>query len=220
MPAARRITAKTKIYQLKIQLRTVRPPVWRRVLVPADITLGELHDVLQIAMGWTNSHLHEFEVDGARYGVPDPDWGMEEVLHESRVKLAQVAAEGTRLRYGYDFGDGWEHEVTVEKVLSPEAGTRYPRCVAGRRACPPEDVGGPGGYEDFLAALNDPSHDQHEHFRHWIGGSFDPADFDLAAVDNELVDIAWLSAPARRSTASTTSSTTPAPPAAARRARQ
>jgi pRiA4b ORF-3-like protein len=134
--AARRITARTRIFQLKVQLREVRPPVWRRVLVPGEMGLAELHEVVQVAMGWTDSQLHESEIGGARYGVPDPDWGLQDVADESRVKLSQVAGEGSRLRYAYDFGDGWQHDVIVEKVLSRQPGLRYPCCVAGRRSVP------------------------------------------------------------------------------------
>ena len=194
MAATHRITAKTKIYQLKIQLREIDPPVWRRVLVPGEVTLDELHDVIQIAMGWTDSHLHEFEVDGVRYGVSHPDWG-DDVADESRVKLFRIAGGGSRLLYTYDFGDDWEHDVTVEQVLVPEPATRYPCCVAGERACPPEDVGGPWGYADFLEAVTDPSHDEHEQWIEWIGGGFDPDHVDLAAVDKVLDYLAW--APAR-----------------------
>ncbi len=194
---ARRVGAKTRIFQLKVQLREVRPPVWRRVLVPGEMDLAELHAVLQTAMGWSNSHLHEFEVAGDRYGVPDPDWG-DGVADESKVRVFRVASEGSRLGYLYDFGDGWEHDVTVEKVLDPQPGLRYPRCVAGRRACPPEDVGGPPGYQEFLAALGDPDHDEHEHWTEWTGGGFDPAAFDLDATDQALAEVAWVDSPGPR----------------------
>ncbi len=198
MSFVRRMTAKTRIFQLKIGLREVRPPVWRRVLVPGEVTLGDLHEVVQVALGWTDSHLHEFEVDGVRYGVPDPEWGSDEVGDESRVKLFRVAREGARLRYAYDFGDGWQHDVTVEKVLVPQPGTRYPRCIAGRRACPPEDVGGPWGYQEVLAAVADPGHDEHERWVEWVGGRFDPDEFDVEVVDKALDMLAWAEAPVRR----------------------
>lgn len=115
------------------------------MLVPGEIDLGELHDVIQTAFGWTNSNLHQFEIGTARYGTLDPDSGMDDVADESRAKLFRLAEEGSRLSYTYDFGDNWDHHVTVEKVLDAQAGTRYPNCSAGRRACPPEDVGGPWG---------------------------------------------------------------------------
>jgi hypothetical protein len=197
MPAARRMTAKTRIYQLKVQLREVRPPVWRRVLVPGEMDLAELHEVVQAAMGWTNSHLHEFEAEDARYGVPDPDWDLDEVANESGVRLSRIAGEGSRLRYAYDFGDGWQHDVIVEKVLPRQPGLRYPCCAAGRRACPPEDVGGPWGYEDFLAAVGDAGHDEHEQWVEWAGGGFDPAEFNLPAVNKALEAFAWADSPLR-----------------------
>jgi hypothetical protein len=197
MAAVRRVTAKTRIFQLKVVLRGVRPPVWRRILVPGEMDLAELHEVVQAAMGWTNSHLHEFETEGARYGVPDPDWGLDEVADESGVRLSRVAGEGSRLRYAYDFGDGWLHDVIVEKVLSRQPGLRYPYCVAGRRACPPEDVGGPWGYQDFVLAVGDPDHDEHEQWLEWAGDRFDPAEFDLAAVNKALEAFAWTDSPLR-----------------------
>lgn len=186
MAAARRTTAKTRIFQLKIQLADIRPPVWRRVLVPGEIGLGELHEVIQAAFGWTNTHLHEFEIGGGRYGTPDPDWGNDEVHNESRAKLFRLVGEGDRLNYTYDFGDDWEHRITVEKIVPPQDGTHYPACTAGRRACPPEDVGGPWGYAEFLEALGDRDHEEHESWTEWIGGSFDPDEFDLAAADAAL----------------------------------
>jgi hypothetical protein len=197
MGAARRVTAKTRIFHLKIQLATIRPPVWRRVLVPGEIDLGELHEVIQTTFGWTNSHLHQFEIGETRYGTPDPDWGLNDVEDESRAKLFRLAGEGSRLSYTYDFGDSWEHLVTVEKVLDPQTGMRYPSCIAGRRACPPEDVGGPWGYGDFLEALADPNHDDREHWTEWIDGSFDPDRFDLAVTDAALEAFAWTTTPIR-----------------------
>jgi len=191
MAATRRVTAKTPIFQLKVQLREVRPPVWRRLLVSSAMDLAELHEVVQTAMGWTDSHLHEFEAEGARYGVPDPEWDLDDVADEFGVRLSRIAGEGSRLRYTYDFGDGWEHDLIVEKVLNRQPGMRYPCCVAGRRACPPEDVGGPWGYRDFLLALSDPSHDEHEQWLEWVGGEFDSSAFDMTAVNKALEALAW-----------------------------
>jgi hypothetical protein len=154
-----RVTAKTKIFEIKIELREVRPPVVRRVQVPGEITLAGLHQVVQVAMGWTDSHLHEFDVDGARYGLPDPEWDAGEVADEAQAKLFRLVGQGGRVDYVYDFGDGWTHRLTVEKVLAAEPGVSYPRCVSGRRACPPEDVGGPWGYDGFLERLPPPQRD-------------------------------------------------------------
>ena len=197
MAAAGGVTAEARIFRLKVRLREVRPLVWRRVLVPGEMDLAELHEVVQAAMGRTNSHLHEFEAEGARYGIPDPGWGLDEVADESGVRLSQVAGEGSRLLYAYDFGDGWLHDVTVEKVLNRQPGLRYPCCVTGRRACPPEDVGGSWGYQDFLAAVGDPGHAEHGQWMEWAGGGVDPAEFDLAAVSKALEAFAWADSPPR-----------------------
>lgn len=186
-----RVTAMTKIFEIKIELREVRPAVVRRVQVPGEITLAGLHQVVQVAMGWTGSHLHEFDVDGARYGLPDPDWDAGEVADEARVKLSCLVGQGDRMDYVYDFGDGWTHRLTVEKVLAAEPGVSYPRCVSGRRACPPEDVGGPWGYAGFLEAMADPAHPEHAEYREWVGGPFDPAAIDLDEVNEELAELAW-----------------------------
>lgn len=176
----------SQIYQLKITLRGSRPPIWRRVLAPGDITLAKLHAVVQAAMGWYDSHLHEFTVDGMSYGVPHPDYGGE-VKSERRVKLSEVAtAPKAKLRYVYDFGDDWDHEILVEKILPPEPGVQYPVCIAGRRACPPEDCGGVWGYANFLAAIQDPAHPEHDDMLEWIGGSFDSEAFDLEAINQAL----------------------------------
>lgn len=190
--ASRRVTAKTKIFELSVVLQNVRPPVRRRVQVPGEITLAELHQVLQLAMGWTDSHLHEFDVAGTRYGSQDPDFGLDEVADETKVKLFRLVGEGDQLEYVYDFGDGWAHTVTVEKVLAIEAGVRYPRCVSGRRACPPEDVGGPWGYGEFLGAIADPEHAEHAEFLDWVGGGFDPEAFHTAEADEAFDLIAWV----------------------------
>ena len=176
----------SQVYQIKITLRGSKPPVWRRVLVPADMTLARLHHVIQAAMGWGDYHLHEFQFGETHYGVPDPDDSYE-VKSERRVKLNQVAPEPkAKLLYTYDFGDDWEHEVLVEKVLPREPGVWYPVCTAGRRACPPEDCGGVWGYARFLEAIRDPDHPQHGELTEWIGGSFEPEAFDLAEVNHAL----------------------------------
>ena len=168
-----------QIFQLKVSLADVTPPVWRRVLVPGGYTLDRLHRVIQHAMGWQDCHLHSFDIDGVQYAQPDPD-GELSPCDELDARLDAVAAKGSRFLYTYDFGDWWEHEVTVEDVLVAEPDERYPVCVDGERACPPEDVGGAFGYRAFLAALADPEHPDHGPMRVWVGGAFDPADFDPA----------------------------------------
>jgi Plasmid pRiA4b ORF-3-like protein len=165
------------IYQIRITLDDVEPPVWRRVLVPGGYTLDRLHRVVQYAMGWSNYHLHVFDIDGVQYGVPDPD-GLLEVRDELDARIDAVVNKGARLRYTYDFGDWWEHELLVEDVLPAGPEMVYPACVDGGRACPPEDVGGATGYAEFLDALADPGHPDHATMRDWLGRPFDPASFD------------------------------------------
>jgi len=176
------------IYQLKITLRDFRPPIWRRVLVPGMFTLHKLHQVIQIAMGWSDSHLHRFLVDGIYYSAPypDSDWQDTDDEDSRRITLGQIASLNRKFKYEYDFGDGWEHEIVVEKVLLPEPGAMYPQCLKGKGACPPEDVGGVGGYANFLEAIRDPNHAEHQMYVEWIGGEFDPTAFDLAATNQAL----------------------------------
>jgi hypothetical protein len=174
-------TKQSEIYQLKITLRYIRPPIWRRVQVPSDITLAKLHRIIQTAMGWYDSHLHQFIVGEKYYGVPSIDEFSElELKDERQARLSQVLSKPKqKIVYEYDFGDGWEHTILLEKILQPEPAVRYPCCVAGARACPPEDCGGTGGYENFLAAIRDPKHEEHDEYLEWIGGEFDPEEFDL-----------------------------------------
>jgi len=165
------------IYQLRISLDGVEPPVWRRLLIPGGYTLDRLHRAIQYVMGWQNCHLHSFEIDGEHYAEPDPAGGLP-VHDELDFRLDAVLTKGGRARYTYDFGDWWEHNIVVEDVLPADIDERYPRCAAGERACPPEDVGGAEGYAEFLAALGDPAHPEHEAMREWIGRPFDPDLFD------------------------------------------
>lgn len=181
--------ARGRRLQIKVSLRRVKPPIWRRLVVPASLTLDRLHTVLQQAMGWTDSHLHAFEADGVRYAVPDPDDWVP-VRDERRTKLSTVLREpGDRLRYEYDFGEGWEHDVVVEEVVAPApAGEPAVRCLAGRRACPPEDCGGPWGYADVLDALAQPDDPEHADRLAWLG-PYDPAAFDRDEVDERLAQL-------------------------------
>lgn len=176
----------TGIYQLKITLRGIRPPVWRRVEVPGEFTLRRLHDVIQAAMGWFDCHLHQFTIGEVSYGEPDPD-GWNEFRDDRKSRLRQVVRrEQARFLYEYDFGDSWEHEILVEKIAAPEAGARYPRCIAGRRSAPPEDSGGAWGYAELLVVLADPKHPEHEEMKEWAGERFDPERFELEAVNRVL----------------------------------
>lgn len=170
------------VYQLKATILDIKPPVWRRVVVPADISLSRLHDVLQAAFGWWDYHLHEFEIAGARYGIDDGE-SWEPPKDERRTRLNIVAEQGSSFIYVYDFGDYWRHRIVVEKVFTATPGGRYPACVGGRRACPPEDCGGTWGYAEFLEAIRDPDHEEHESMLEWVGGHFDPEAFDPSGFD-------------------------------------
>jgi hypothetical protein len=176
------------IYQLKITLRGVsKPPVWRRIGVPAGLTLDVLHEVIQQAMGWEDGHMHVFSTPRGEYGIPDSELGH---ANERKVTLAQVLARpGARMSYTYDFGDDWEHDIVLEKVLPPEAGGGV-SCLAGKGACPPEDCGGPWGYASLKETLADPDHEEHEDLLDWLGldsaADFDPADFRLDEVNARL----------------------------------
>lgn len=177
------------IYQLKVTLKGINPPIWRRIQVTDDTTLSKLHYILQIVMGWTDSHLHQFVVGQIYYGIPDPDDYME-VKNEVRYKISQIAPhEKIKFLYEYDFGDSWKHKILVEKILQPEPGVRYPICLAGKRACPPEDCGGVWGYADLLDAIMEPSNPEHHAMLDWVGGDFDPETFNLAAINQMLKNI-------------------------------
>jgi len=174
-----------RVYQLKVTLRDIRPPIWRRIQVTSDITLFDLHGILQVVMGWYGGHLHEFDVFGDTYGDPQDAEG--EVLDERKVTLCKlITGEKEKFHYMYDFGDSWEHEILVEKILPAEKGIQYPVCLTGKRACPPEDCGGTSGYEELLEILNDPSHPKHEDMFNWLPGDFDSEKFDLESVNRRL----------------------------------
>ncbi len=187
-----RVIAKSlrSIYQLKVTLKGIRPPIWRRLLVASTTSLEDIHDILQTVMGWTDSHLHEFAKGRERFGVPDEDFPSDS-HDEANYRLDQVLKkEKEKLIYTYDFGDGWEHEVVLEKILPFETDTVLPVCLKGSRACPPEDVGGRWGYAMFLDAISDPAHPEHKDMLEWISGDtdgdFDPEHFDLAEVNSLL----------------------------------
>lgn len=181
----------TDIVQLRITLLDVEPPVWRRVLVPADYPLRRVHDVIQATMGWYDMHLHEFKIGPKSYGQPEVEGGVSfgtRIFSDKNVKLGGIVEKGIRsFLYVYDLGDDWRHEIAVEKVTPPEDGVEYPVLVEWSGACPPEDVGGPPGYGDFLKAINDPEHEDHEDVIAWWGeDSFDTGFLDLDAVNAML----------------------------------
>lgn len=179
-----------QIYQFKIELNYVSPAVWRRIQVPETYSFWDLHVAIQDSMGWKDCHLHEFQLkspktgDQVRIGIPDeadtfgdpPQAGWEQRIS------SYFSEDNPTAIYCYDFGDGWEHNLTLEGIQPREPKAKYPRCLEGAMACPPEDCGGPPGYEDFLAAISDPKHEAHEDMLEWIGGSFDAKKFNAQAV--------------------------------------
>lgn len=178
------------VYQITITLRDVDdPPLWRRLLVSAGIGLDRLHSVIQAAMGWRDCHLHMFEAGDVRYGDPDPELGFRDERSTTLGELVQ--ADVTTIGYTYDFGDDWEHEIVVERALTAVATEHYPRCLDGAGACPPEDCGGPPGYEHVREVVADPDDPEHEEMVVWLGldaaAEFTPERFDPREVDLALV---------------------------------
>jgi Plasmid pRiA4b ORF-3-like protein len=190
MPTAK---APPSIYELKITLADIAPPIWRRFRLPSDMRMCCIHSALQVVMGWTDSHLHLFEKDGINWGVVEWDeFGDLELRDEDRVPIGDVLkAAGESLRYTYDFGDDWVHEVVLEKILPADTDAKRPVCVAGERRCPPEDVGGPHGYQEFLEVIFTPGHEEFEHYRQWAGNAVHAEEFDVAAVNKTLSRMRW-----------------------------
>ena len=175
-----------KTYQIKITLRYSNPPIWRRLILPGNTTLAKLHQIIQVAMGWTEIHLHLFIIKNEQYSDPF-DIDLFPVKNERKYRLSDVAQrKGSRFLYEYDFGDSWKHEILIEKITREEEPPNHARCIAGERACPPEDVGGIGGYARFLAAIKDPTHKEHEFYKDWLGKEFDPEAFDLERINRKL----------------------------------
>ena len=188
---ARKLPSKGEVYVLKVTLKDIQVPIWRTIQVRSDITLGKLHRVLLAVMGWTGSHLHQFNIGGRHYGEADPESGTTDVIDERNVKLNQVVAgEKTEFIYEYDFGDLWEHELVIEKTLPRESAKPTAVCLAGERSSPPEDCGGVSGYAEFLDAIQNSDHPQHHEMLEWVGGNFDAEAFDLGAVNRALRKIA------------------------------
>lgn len=178
-----------RVYELKVTLMGAKPPIWRRIQVPTDITLAGLHEVLQVTMGWYNCHLYQFLLGDVCFGEPNPDyddWGTS--MHDAAAtKLENViAVEKEKLFYEYDFGDGWDHEILLEKILPGDAEVQYPVCLKGKRACPPEDCGGVWGYARLLEVLADLDHEEHDDLLEWAGGRIDPEAFDFDVVNAGL----------------------------------
>jgi hypothetical protein len=178
-----------KAYILKIVLDEIQPPIWRTVLVPETLTLDRLHDVIQIVMGWQDDHAHLFML-GEQHFAPDPDafdmdWQCQE---EGRVRIMDLLTQpGQSLKYEYDFGDSWWHTVTLQEIQTiPDNHQVVLTCLEGKKACPPEDVGGPGGFMRFCQIMKDPSDPEYEEMKEWLGGKFKPYTFDQDQVNHEL----------------------------------
>ncbi len=178
-----------QVYQFKITLKGIKPPLWRKIQVPETYTFWDLHVAVQDAMGWQDSHLHDFAIRNPRtqakerIGIPDDDFELD-ILPGWELDIADYfSMKNSTAVYVYDYGDNWEHAVKLEKILPRDKATKYPRCIDGKRACPPEDCGGVHGYEGFLEAIMDPRHEQHEDMLHWAGKNFEPERFAAHEVN-------------------------------------
>lgn len=176
--------------QLKIELRGIEPMIWRRLVLPSRSSLSVLHRAIQASMGWTESHLHQFDKDGLSYGPDyawDPDFG-KPLLSQNKQLKTLFTEPGEWLRYEYDFGDSWTHLIEFERWALPKSATKIPVCIGGARRCPPEDCGGIHGYKHLLAIVADPDHEEHEVMTEWIGGNYDPEDFSVAETNRRIED--------------------------------
>jgi len=172
------------VWSLRITLSGSEPMIWRHVLLKSEITLHKLHEIIQGAMGWENSHLYEFSINGIRYGLPDPEAEVRS-KDSKKAKLKELLSVGDRFKYIYDFGDGWQHEIVVEGEKSFNPFMRYPTCTAGENACPPEDCGGLPGYQNLLETLSNPKDFEYGSMMEWVGGFFDPKGFDLNHINQD-----------------------------------
>jgi hypothetical protein len=179
------------VVRLKVTLDDVEPKVLRRIEVPLDVKLDRLHLALQAALGWTNSHLFEIRAGDTGWGIPSPDWP-DGPLDARKVRFVDALEDaGTKtLRYLYDFGDGWEHTIKVERLIAPEPGVVYPRLIEAVGRCPPEDVGGRWGYAELIEALEDSEHERHDEMRRWVGDDFDPYVLDADVLKAAVADLA------------------------------
>lgn len=178
-----------QVYQFKISLRGIKPPIWRRIQVPESYSFWDLHVAIQDSMGWFDYHLHQFEMfspstgTNIKIGIPDEDGYDMDIYPGWKLKIADhFSMENKSADYTYDFGDNWEHKIQLEKILPREKNINYPVCIGGKRAAPPEDCGGVGGYENLLEIINDPDNEEYEETIEWLGGEFDPAHFDAREV--------------------------------------
>jgi hypothetical protein len=172
-------------YVFKVKLLDIKPIIWRRFQVPGPISLYKLHKILQVVMGWDDYHLYEFLIGQERFSESDPEYP--EIKNARRIKLCNILTTvKTKLIYTYDFGDNWEHEITVEKIIPSEQELKYPICLGGKRACPPEDCGSSSGYDRLLRIIRNPSDKEYKEMMKWLGGSYDPEYFDLEKVNQSL----------------------------------
>ena len=185
---------KTKIYQIQIALKEVKPKVWRRVLIPSDLLLSDFHKIIQTTMGWSNFHLHQFIFNDIFYSVKHPDddfWDDTDTVDYSKKKLrvsSFLKKEKDKILYEYDFGDGWEHDIILEKILPVDSNIKYPVCLTGKMNCPPEDCGGAYGYANLREILKQPDHEEYNDSLEWLGREFDPTFFDKNEVNECLMD--------------------------------
>lgn len=174
------------VISLRIVIREIEPIIWRRIEVPAAITLPKLHMVIQDTFGWTNSHLHSFYIGDKEYGYED-ELGELDIIDERRIELCKILRINTPgFWYLYDFGDHWQHDVQIEHILPVRADRTYPICTAGARKCPPEDCGGTGGYEHLLEVIRNPEDEEYDSMLRWLGGKYDPEEFDLLGINRKL----------------------------------
>ncbi|NOZ83772.1 MAG: plasmid pRiA4b ORF-3 family protein [Epsilonproteobacteria bacterium] len=178
-----------KVYQVQVALKGFKPKIWRRLLIPSDLLLSDFHKIIQTSIGWTNSHLHQFIKNRTFYTerMPDDSWNEMNNVDYKKIKISDLLKkEKEKIVYEYDFGDSWEHDIILEKILPLDDKMNYPVCLKGKMNCPPEDCGGVWGYSEMLEILKQPDHEEYENYIEWLGGEFDPEYFDKDEV-NELL---------------------------------
>lgn len=179
-----------KIYQVQIALKGFKPKIWRRLLIPSDLLLSDFHKIIQTSMGWTNSHLHQFIKNRTFYTermLDDDYWDEMDNIDYKFIRISDLLKkEKGRITYEYDFGDGWEHNIILEKILPVDSNVNYPVCVKGKMNCPPEDCGGVWGYANMLEILEQPKHEEYESFIEWLGDEFDPEYFEMEEINEML----------------------------------
>ncbi|MGO9411442.1 MAG: plasmid pRiA4b ORF-3 family protein [Spirochaetia bacterium] len=180
-------TRKCDVYQLKLSVSNIRPPIWRRILVRSDLTLARLHLIIQSLMNWYNYHLYQFDIGQEEYGPPLEDDDLHGKRKSPGIRLSRAFGKGIKsILYEYDFGDGWEIRIQLERILSGLVQEEQVICATGARRGPAEDSGGPYGYQEYLDILKNPSHAEYKEIKEWIGEHFDPEDFDLKETNEEL----------------------------------